>query len=346
MAIAKTLKGNRLTIYCDYCFRNTTTETYFRCEDCRFDACPECFFTSIETEEHKSTHNFRIVSNLSKPLFCDGWTLLEELLLLDGTISYGFENFNDISKIVDSKSCLEIRKHFYKLIDVEDDTENEIETQDIKKSNPNDSYILSYMPKRKEFDSEILNEYETIIENLHFQEDDSEHEREFFQNMLHNYKNVLKRRNIWRNFIFNRNLVDIKNIKARESTVLGDVANKYKWIAQFISKDDFNLFISGLAKEKELKSMLNAIPQLSAIDENILKDVSKLLTKKEEELCFQLKLNHGVYIKLKKMALELFILKKPLKHQLYDLFDESDMKKASILYKWFVDQRIVIGETI
>jgi len=344
MAIAKTLKERKLTIYCDYCFANITLTTYFRCEDCRFDSCPECFFFQIETEEHKIDHRFRVVSNLEKTVFSEGWRLIDELLLLNGLMTYGFDNFDDVSKILAPKTEFETRQHFFELMGIEDDQHGERPSGDVVlKSNPNDSFVLSYMSKRREFDSELLNEYEANIENLDLNQDEGDTENLVYRHMLNNYKNVRKRRTIWRNFIFDRNLVDVKGFK--EAARPGEFSSRYRWLLQFLSMSDYTLFISGLQREKDLKKSLSSFPALSLIDEAQIKDTSQLINKKEEELCRRLRLSQASYVKLKKMALEFFVSKRPLKDSFFELFVESDLKKAGILYKWFKDQKITIEES-
>lgn len=344
MAFAKTLKERRLCIYCDFCFRNVTLDTYFRCEDCTSDSCLMCFFDDVKTTEHNSSHRFRIVSNLSIPLIYGDWMLIDELLLIDGMITYGFGNFDDISRIMSSKTEADVRRHFFNLVDVHDNEEGEVTLAEVPKSNPNDSYVLSYMSKRGEFDSEILNEYESLIETLRFEDDDTDLEYEFKRHMLHHYKTVLRRRKIWRSFVLGRGLTEVKQLKAKDRSEIEEVASKVKWTAQFLSKSDFNIFVAGLLREKQLKHALSVHPLISVIDESRLLDNTKLLSYRERELCRRLKMARPIYIKLKKMALEYYIQKKSLREPFLRLFSDTERTRAMILYKWFVDQEIVITE--
>lgn len=341
MAFAKTLKEQQLNIFCDYCFRNITLDTYIRCEECSFDLCPSCFSLGVETSSHKMTHKFRIISNLHLEPESDGWKVIDELLLLDGMLSYGFGNFDDIAKILTEKRADEIKMHFFKLIGIKDDKTGEIDSTSVSKSNPNDSFVLSYMSKRKEFDSEILNEYETLIEDLVFEETDSELETDFKRHLLNNYGMVLKRRKIWRNFILDRNLVNIPHFKSIEKTDLDDIGSKYKWLVQFLSKKDFNLFIAGLIREKELKDILSRHTDLYNIQSDRLTNNSKLLSEKEKTFCKKINITTTLYSKLKKMAIEYYIAKIPLKDEFFDLFNEEDHQRVHIIYKWFLDQNIV-----
>lgn len=149
MAFAKTLREQKINIFCDYCFRIIALEAYFRCEDCIFDSREACFIQELETDIHKKTHKFRIVSRLEECSVSDKWRIIDELLLLDGLISYGSGNFDDISKIFPSKNENDVRKHFYMLINIVDDEEGEKRCETTPKSNPNDSYVASFISKRK-----------------------------------------------------------------------------------------------------------------------------------------------------------------------------------------------------
>lgn len=344
MAFAKTLKDLRPVIFCDFCFRKITNQTYFRCEDCKFDSCASCSFLQIETDLHKKNHRYRVVSNLEQTIDSSGWRLIDELLLLDGVISFGFDNFEDISKLLQPRTESEIKVHLYDIIGVIDDARNEISYPIIPKSNPNDSCVASFMSKRKEFDSEILNEYEALIEDLVFEENDSELEVEFKRFLLENYRNVLRRRKVWRTFILDRNLVDIIKLKSKETLEIGDAIHKKKWLAQYLSKSDFNIFLAGLAIENKLKSQILKHPGMQEIQEDRLQDNSKLFSNKEIEFCNALNIPMAIYSKLKKLAFELFTLKLPLRNSFFELFAPEDYQRARIIYRWFVDQKIVIEE--
>lgn len=346
MAFAKTLKDQKLNIFCDYCFKNTTLETYYRCEDCRFDACEICFFAELETNNHKKLHRFRVVSNLESYAELGDWRIIDELLLLDGLLSYGFGNFEDISKILPGKSENEVKRHFYELMGIADNEEDEKYFETVPKSNPNDSFIASFMPKRREFDSEILNEYEGLIEELASDEDDKELEKELKRYLFNNYRVVLHRRKIWRNFIFDRNLLDVKHPLAREKTDVGDIGGKYKWLSQFISKRDFNVFIAGLVREKQMRDALAKHPEFFVLQNENLINNSMNLSENEFKLCNQLRLATGIYTKIKKMAIERYLGRLPLKAPLLDLFQRDEYPRAMILYKWFLDHRIVIEDQV
>ena len=154
----------------------------------------------------------------------------------------------------------------------------------------------------------------------------------------------MKRRKVWRTFILDRNLVDIVKLKSKEAIEIGDAIHKKKWLSQYLSKDDFNIFIAGLTIENQLKSQILKHPGMQEIQEDKLQDNSKLLSNKETEFCYDLNIPFPVFSKLKKLAFEMFTLRLPLKNSFFELFSPEDFRRANIIYKWFVDQNIVIEE--
>jgi len=301
-----------------------------------------CFFSELETDIHKRFHKFRIVSNLEAYTHSSEWRMIDELLVLDGILSYGFGNFADISKILPGKSEIDVKRHFHALVGIVDNEEGEKAFDSVPKSNPNDSFVASYMSQRREFDSEILNEYEASIENLIEEDSDSDLEIEFKRHLISNFRTVLRRRKIWRRFIFDRGLTSIERLLKMEKTDIGDIAAKYRWLAQFISKGDFNVFIAGLVREKRLRDQLSKTPEFFTVNSENMRNNHVNLSEKELQLCKRLNLAPGLYTKLKKMAIEMYILRMPLKDALFDIFQAEDHDRVMLLYKWFSDQHIII----
>jgi hypothetical protein len=52
------------------------------CKD--FDLCVDCFFVGVEKSTHKVNHKYRVMDDMSAPLFTTSWGAEEELLLLEG----------------------------------------------------------------------------------------------------------------------------------------------------------------------------------------------------------------------------------------------------------------------
>lgn len=341
MAFSKTLKEKRLIIQCDSCFKEVTLKTFVRCAECRWDQCLACFFANIETLVHKKAHSYRVVSNLSQPLFYEDWRVIDELLLVNGVITFGIGNFEDIATILSPKSEIEVKNHFFRIFGIVNNEEGECYRTDVQRSDPNDTIVLSYMPRRRDFESEILNDYEMTINSLQYSDADSELETKFKKHMLDHYKVVLKQRCMWKTYVLDRNFVDINRLKAMDAGETGPLIGRYKWLVQYLSKNDFNRFIGGLVKEKRLREKKGKKVPDQIIDESRLLDVTGLLGPKEKELCRRLSISYHLYANLKRLSIECYIARKPLKNLLFSLFDRSEQARIGVLYRWFKNQNTV-----
>jgi hypothetical protein len=78
----------------------------FVCADCSddFELCQSCFLAGVEVRRvgHLSTHRYRVMDSLREVLLAPGWTLEQELLLLEGMDMGGFGNW----KYVSARRCV------------------------------------------------------------------------------------------------------------------------------------------------------------------------------------------------------------------------------------------------
>lgn len=352
MAFSKTLKEKRLLVQCDTCFRDVTTIPFIRYANNIFDQCLACFLDDEKNDSHLSGQHFRLVSNLFSPLFGEEWRVIDELLLVNGIISFGIGNFEDISTVLSTHDESSVKKHFYTLVDVLDNPTGEEplhEPQEgsvLLKSDPNDTRVLSYMPERREFESEIHNDYEALIEDLSLEGVGDSLEGRFKRYMLYHYRTVLKQRAQWRNMLIDRNLVAVSEIKKHDGTSIGSLANKWRWLLKFLSKNDFNRFIDGLLYEKMQRDQLGRSNDGRCVDESSLRDISDLLSSKEKKLCQLLNMSHRLYVRLKRFSIECFIARRPLHKAMFRFFDEEFHERLEVLYRWFLKQKIVYREDL
>lgn len=74
--------------------------------------CVYCFVDK-RSEIHSNEKKYRIINPLNNYfLFDDRWNLEEEIRLLDSLGNYGFDNWESVSKNVESKSTEECRDHY------------------------------------------------------------------------------------------------------------------------------------------------------------------------------------------------------------------------------------------
>ena len=64
----------RALFHCNYCNKDISNTIRVKCAVCPdFDLCLECFSVGVEIRPHKRTHAYRVVDNLSFPLFAPDW---------------------------------------------------------------------------------------------------------------------------------------------------------------------------------------------------------------------------------------------------------------------------------
>ena len=66
--------GCRALYHCNYCQRDISAAVRIKCAVCPdFDLCLECFSVGAQVWPHRSDHAYRVVDNLSFPLFHPDW---------------------------------------------------------------------------------------------------------------------------------------------------------------------------------------------------------------------------------------------------------------------------------
>ena len=65
---------HRALFHCNYCNKDISNTIRVKCAVCPdFDLCLECFSVGVEIHPHKRSHAYRVVDNLSFPLFTPDW---------------------------------------------------------------------------------------------------------------------------------------------------------------------------------------------------------------------------------------------------------------------------------
>lgn len=64
----------RALYHCNYCHKDISDNVRIKCADCPdFDLCVECFSVGVETNAHSNSHSYRVMDNLSFPIFHPSW---------------------------------------------------------------------------------------------------------------------------------------------------------------------------------------------------------------------------------------------------------------------------------
>lgn len=85
-----------------------------------FDLCLDCFAVGAEITPHRNYHAYRVVDNLSFPVYTLDWGADEEMLLLEAVELYGLGNWSRVGEHV-GKPPEDCRSHYFAVY-VETDT--------------------------------------------------------------------------------------------------------------------------------------------------------------------------------------------------------------------------------
>ncbi|KAJ1939684.1 Transcriptional adapter ada2, partial [Linderina macrospora] len=165
------------------------------------------------------------------------------------------------------------------------------------KSNPNKSKVLSsqpsnheitgYMPGRLEFETEMDNEAEQAVKDMVFNDDDTAEEVELKQIVLAIYNNHLDRRIRYKNFIFDRGLLEYRKTQAAEKKRPKDerdILNKTKVFARMQTREDFSELSTGLLNEQVLRNRIAQLQEWRRNGITTLEDGSQYEVERSQRL--------------------------------------------------------------
>ncbi|KAI8068252.1 hypothetical protein BC940DRAFT_221751, partial [Gongronella butleri] len=279
--------------HCDACSNDVTNTVRIRCADKNcpdFDLCVTCFCSGSEPVKHKTWHEYRVVKPHSFPIFDADWDADEELLLIQGAEKNGIGNWPAIAAYVGTRSKHECEQHYLdvyvnsphwpvpRMDCVFDQSEAEsrerkrrrleasrapkkaapINTKPIT-SAPTFHEIQGYMPKRKEFETEVENEAEHSVKDMVFMDDDTPEEVQLKVMVLDIYNSRLDKRMERRNVIFDRNWLEFKKLQAqdrRRPKDERDVYNKTRLYCRLQTAEDYDTFCQGLIREQQLRERM------------------------------------------------------------------------------------------
>eukprot|EP01028_Stygiella_incarcerata_P005785 TRINITY_DN23_c1_g1_i2.p1 TRINITY_DN23_c1_g1~~TRINITY_DN23_c1_g1_i2.p1 ORF type:complete len:533 (-),score=150.44 TRINITY_DN23_c1_g1_i2:1376-2974(-) len=231
---------SRSLYHCNSCRRDLSKTIHIKCAECpEFDLCGDCFAAGVELGNHKKTHSYRVVEDLSGELFAEGWGADEELLLLDAIEMYGLGNWEDIEAHVGSKTALECEEHYYAtFIDVETYPLPGFPSSHDGRRAPRTKITdrkgvmaakanlrgfekacvgeeVGFIPKREDFAIEYEEGAEDFIANLEVVDSDLENEEKLRTkfDLLRSYYRKLSKRMERKKFAIERNMVNFKEFK-------------------------------------------------------------------------------------------------------------------------------------
>lgn len=333
--------------HCNYCGRDISGLVRIKCAVCTdFDLCLECFSVGVEVFPHKNTHGYRVVDDLSFPLFATNWGADEELLLLEGVDMYGLGNWASVAEHVGTKGKEECEGHYYRVYlkaggaptptstpvhgaragmtpqktpsqvsgggasqhqappakrfkmeeEEEEKGEEEVdggrgeeegvgEREEVVRVEQgggkggggggveehdemlggNTYEVTGYNAKREEFDPEYDNEAESCIADIEFNVNDPEGIRERKLKLLEIYNHRLDQRDVRREFIRERKLLNVKKqqgLEKKRSAELNDLHAVMRVFARYLSQDEHEALVEGLYIEKKLREHIDNLKEM------------------------------------------------------------------------------------
>lgn len=140
--------------------------------------------------------------------------------------------------------------------------------------------ILGYWPKREEFDIEFLNDAELEIAELEFLDEDSENDKKLKMDVLRVYNLQLDERKMRKDFIVEKNLLDLKrhnNFESKLSKEDREILNFLKPFARFYDYSEFFDLFEGIVLEKNLKQKLYQLKMYQKQGIKTIEDLQKYL---------------------------------------------------------------------
>jgi transcriptional adapter 2-alpha len=125
--------------------------------------------------------------------------------------------------------------------------------------------ILGCRPKRREFETEFLNDAEIEIGHLEFNDNDNEEELKIKYDVLKDYNLRIKEREQRKNFVFDKGLLDLRRQNRIESKLSRDEYELLLFLkpfARFYEYSEFFDLFEGIAIEQELKLTLKNLNKL------------------------------------------------------------------------------------
>ncbi|KAJ3452870.1 transcriptional adapter 2-alpha [Anaeramoeba flamelloides] len=98
---------------CHNCEQDISNTIVISCLICKkIDLCPECFSSGVEFGTHLRSHDYSVYVCNPKPIYQKGWSVEEEMLLLEGIERKGFGNWSSIATYIGTKTQEQIEEHY------------------------------------------------------------------------------------------------------------------------------------------------------------------------------------------------------------------------------------------
>ncbi|KAL5284946.1 TADA2B family protein [Megaselia abdita] len=268
------------------------------CGKCvNFDLCLQCFAAGAEIGDHYNSHPYQFIDTGSNVLsvFRGTWSAREELRLLDAIEKYGYGNWEDISKHIETKTAEEakeeyinkylsgtvgrhtwnpaqrqrpqLKDHTLTLCDNGPLTSKAQESLPLLDVLPEEASQLSYMPNRDSFEREYDPTAETLISSLTLSVDDNE--TDYLLKLAHvdmytrRLRERARRKRVVRDYQlvanYFRGKSSTQNNNQRVAKDQREFRDRFRVFSQFYSSQEYDRLLASLERERELRIRLSEL---------------------------------------------------------------------------------------
>ncbi|XP_039757533.1 transcriptional adapter 2B isoform X1 [Pararge aegeria] len=277
---------------CTYC-QEEINGVRVRCAECKdFDICLQCFSLGAEIGAHKNDHSYQFMDSGAFGIFLgrSSWSANEEVRLLDAIEQFGFGNWEDISKHIETRSPDEAKDEYITrylegsigratwgnvestsrpLLQCADRDEGPLSPSAISRLQPlavaaDEAAQLVYSSNRDDFETEHDHEAEQLISALSLNSEDDELDVALKLSQVDIYTRRLRERTRRKRLVRDYQLVSVFfNNQRNKQKTLGKLAKEKKdflerlrWTAQFYGRSEQAAVVAGLWRERELRVRL------------------------------------------------------------------------------------------
>ncbi|KAG6449957.1 hypothetical protein O3G_MSEX006339 [Manduca sexta] len=277
---------------CTYC-QEEINGVRVKCTECvDFDICLQCFSLGAEIGSHKNDHSYQFVDSGAFGIFLgrSSWSANEEVRLLDAIEQFGFGNWEDIAKHIETRTPEEAKDEYITRYlegtigratwgNVESTSRPSLHCAD-RDEGPlgptavsrlpglaitnDEAAQLGYMPNRDDFEREHDHEAEQLISTLSLNPEDDELDVALKLSQVDIYIRRLRERTRRKRLVRDYQLVSVFfNIQRNKQKTLGKLAKEKKefterlrWTAQFYGRAEQAGVVAALWRERELRVRL------------------------------------------------------------------------------------------
>lgn len=259
----------------------------------------DCFSVGAALSPHKPEHSYRLIEVVHTPIFQIGWSADEEDKLLEGLELYGVGNWEQVAKLVGSKSPFETEQHFTKvflqsanaplpdpgkMVPVEKpgaaDKGDDVDPKMLRVMHMHQQEdAAGWMEKRQDFVYEWDNEAEDIIGDMEVADDDSKSDKDLKAQVLKIYAEKLNERSRRKEFVLERGLTNFKAYQAAEKKrpkEERELREKLRVFMCYVPQPDMDKFISGILEERQLRAKIELYQEGRALGARTIEDCNRL----------------------------------------------------------------------